>query len=359
MESTVRQLERYVAAQFGDKARLISLGGMSSLEDQGMKGFGYGKPLLLQIEVDGRMVEAVLSTMRGDAYGHQEYWDRAAILMFQHDAAGRMEKHAKPIALGYFDQKGDLHPVREPREFFLISEKVEGYDYFHDLERIRKGDLRETDLEMARNFSRWMARLHSQKKDAPDLYQRRIRDLIGSSECIMGLIDNAYPHPYSGYAEERFLALEQELIRWRYLLNKHTDRLAAVHGDFHPWNVLVTGDGDFTVLDRSRGEWGEPADDLATMGLNYLLFGLYDKPELSGPFEKVFMAYFDEYLEATGDSRILEFMAPFFVFRALVIASPQWYPNHPDSVRQGLFRFMENVLADTRFDYRNVNKYME
>jgi hypothetical protein len=52
-------------------------------------------------------------------------------------------------------------------------------------------------------------------------------------------------------------------------------------------------------------------------------------------------------------------MAPFFVFRALVIASPEWYPDHPSSVRRGLFNLMVNVLEDDVFDWENINKYME
>jgi hypothetical protein len=43
----------------------------------------------------------------------------------------------------------------------------------------------------------------------------------------------------------------------------------------------------------------------------------------------------------------------------LVIASPEWYPNHPLEVRKGLLRFLENVLEDEVFDYVGINKYME
>ncbi len=54
----------------------------------------------------------------------------------------------------------------------------------------------------------------------------------------------------------------------------------------------MTDSGDFWVLDRSRGEYGDAADDVSTMACNYLLYGLYDKPELTGPFEKMYMTFF-------------------------------------------------------------------
>ena len=71
------------------------------------------------------------------------------------------------------------------------------------------------------------------------------------------------------------------------------------------------------------------------------------------------MTFWEEYLERTGDDEILEVIAPFYAFRGLVIANPEWYPNHPLRVRQGLLRFVENVLSEDRFDYRNVSRYLE
>lgn len=359
IDLTKEQLEAYIRRAFGDKAELTGIGEIGSLDEQGMKDFGYGKPLLLNFTVDGQAKQTVLSTMRGDEYGHQFYWDRAAILMFQHETGGRMERHVKPMGMGYVTGSDELHPVIDPKEFFILNEKVEGRDYFVDLERVRKGDFTPGDVDLAKEFARWLARLHSAKLDDQALYFRRIRQTIGASECIMGLIDQAYPSPYDAFPEERFVALEKRLIDWRWKMKKYAHRLSAVHGDFHPWNVIVREGTDFSVLDRSRGEWGEPADDLSTMALNFLLFGIYDTPRLAGDFEKIYMAYFDEYLSRSNDKEVLELMGPFFVFRALVVASPQWYPGHPDAVRQGLFRFMENVLEDEVFDYANINKYME
>ena len=353
------QVERYLQEAFGQGARLTGIGSIGSLDEQGMKGFGYGKPVRILFEVDGERREAVLSSMRGDKYGHQFYWDRAAILMFQYETSAKLKHHVRPVGLGYVDEEDRLHPLHGPREFFILNEKLEGYDYFLDLERIRKGDFRDSDLETARSLSRWLAEIHADKKEDPDLYYRSTRDLIGSSECILGLVDEAYPHPYGLFSDERFLALEKRLLDWRWKLRGYAHRLCAVHGDFHPWNILVRGPSDFSVLDRSRGEWGEPAGDLATMAINYLLYGLYDEPRLTGPFEKLYLACFEEYLDRTGDLECLEVIAPFFVFRGLVIASPEWYPTHPASVRGGLFRFLENVLEDERFDYANINKYME
>ena len=98
---TLEQVERFLRDTFA--ARLTGVGEIGSLDEQGMKDFGYGKPLLVRYEKDGTECQAVLSMMNGDRYGHQFYWDRAAILMFQHDAGKRMPRHVHSLALGYMD----------------------------------------------------------------------------------------------------------------------------------------------------------------------------------------------------------------------------------------------------------------
>ena len=114
---------------------------------------------------------------------------------------------------------------------------------------------------------------------------------------------------------------------------------------------------DFAVLDRSRGEWGEPADDVTAMTINYLLNSLISRGKLQGSFEILFRLFWDTYVEVSGDKEVTETAAPFFAFRGLVVASPVWYPNLSMDVRRSLFRFIENVLDVPRFEPERVNDY--
>ena len=110
-------------------------------------------------------------------------------------------------------------------------------------------------------------------------------------------------------------------------------------------------------MDRSRGEWGEPADDVTAMTINYVFFSLIRWGMLRGPFEVLFRTFWDTYLAKSKDDEVLETTVPFFAFRGLVIASPLWYPDLSITVRKKLFRFIENVLAIQKFNPADVNRY--
>ena len=131
------------------------------------------------------------------------------------------------------------------------------------------------------------------------------------------------------------------------------------HGDFHPWNIMFREGADFTVLDRSRGEWGEAADDVSSITMNYLFYSLQKYGKLAGPFLEMYELFFDNYLERTGDRELLEVIQPFYVFRSLVVASPIWYPNLDPGVRKKLFNFINNILDSDVFDYQDVNSYLQ
>ena len=126
----------------------------------------------------------------------------------------------------------------------------------------------------------------------PGLYARRIRDLMGHGECIMGLIDN-YPSSFEFIDQPLLKKIELACIEWRWRIKHRAHRLCRVHGDFHPYNILFRDGTDFTLLDRSRGEWGEPSDDTSCLSINYLFSSLLSSGKFGGPFERLFMSFWD------------------------------------------------------------------
>jgi hypothetical protein len=80
--------------------------------------------------------------------------------------------------------------------------------------------------------------------------------------------------------------------------------------------------------------------------------------QLAPPFTQLWDVFWHTYMSQTQDVELLAVMAPFFVWRALVLASPHWY-NVPDAVRVALFHFIDNILAAPTFDPTDINTYLE
>jgi aminoglycoside phosphotransferase (APT) family kinase protein len=351
-------LRRYVERVLGPGVELVSVG---ALGEQGAdaKAYGYGRPLRIDCRREGRLERFVLETMDPTPFGHEHVEDRTRVLLWEHRAFNRLPRHARALDVGAFAADGQPFSLSRLAEPFILMEYVDGRGYFEDLTRLRETDaLAELDLARTDALCDYLVDIHGVRGGNPGLYTRRVRELVGDGECIMGLADS-YPARHRFVTAARLEELEMRCVAWRWRLKERTHRLRQVHGDFHPWNILFAEGTQFTVLDRARGEWGEPADDVTSLSMNYLFFSLQRSGRLEGAFETLFQRFWERYLEKTGDRELLEVAAPFFVFRGLVMASPLWYPDLPSGVRESLFAFMKNVLAEEAFDPGRANAYLE
>lgn len=352
------EIEAYLRRRFGAGVRLLAFGPIGQeTTGRALKGYGYGQPIRLTFRSGKTTRRAVLETMSPGPFGHEHLADRAQALLWDYDSYGRLPRHVPALDVGAFTEDGGILSVAPAREFFVLTEWADGESYHLDLERLsRTGRLTRADRTRTAALAVYLAEIHRRKRRQPDLYRRRLRELLGHGECIMGLTDS-YPVPCDFITPDLLRSIEDACNRWRWRLRDRTSRLSQVHGDFHPWNVLFRKGADFTVLDRSRGEWGEPADDVTAMTINYLFFSLQRWGELRGPFEVLFRAFWEEYLRRSRDPGVLDAAAPFFAFRGLVLASPLWYPDLSAGVRRKIFRFIENVLASDHFDPAHINRY--
>jgi hypothetical protein len=141
----------------------------------------------------------------------------------------------------------------------------------------------------AETLARVLLEIHAQPGSHAGAYTRAIRDLLGHGEGIFGLVDS-YPPGVVDAGRPR--AIEEACLAWRWKLRGQTHRLRRTHGDFHPFNIVFAGD--------------------------------------------------------TCD--VLAAVAPFYAWRALVLASPIWYPHLAPQDRDRILSFAERALAADRFD---------
>jgi len=351
-------LEKYLSSLYKGNVIITSINEIGREGTEKLKGFGYGLPYIIRFSVNNEVKSVVLETMSPNSFGHDHFSDRAQNLLWDHSSFNRLPRHVRSVDVGAFTPEGNIISAGEAEEFFIITEFAEGQGYNKDLERLLKtGTLEHADEARAKALAEYLVSIHKVKINAPHLYTRRIRDLIGHGECIMGLIDN-YRTVYEFITEELLQKIEEGSVRWRWKIKGMNHRLCQVHGDFHPWNILFREGTDYTVLDRARGEWGEPADDVATMAINYIFFSIQRHGRLEGVFERLFNVFWDTYFSTTGDKEMLRVIQPFFIWRGLVIGNPLWYPTLPFDRRRKVFNFIENLLGEDEFRPERVNEYL-
>jgi len=356
MKISRRAFERYFFERFGEKARRVS-------EFRSLGKGAHGEGYLFTVETDKGVKEYVLKTVRPEGLGHDYPADRAAMFLLAYDTFNALPGHVKALDVISADGRS-LKSISGGKEYFLLMEKAEGRNYFSDLESFSlKEALSEEDRKKISAMTDYLARLHSKPPrglplSAKSLYARKIRETVGHGECLMGVFDT---YPDGTLPLEEMVEIEQKAVLWRGRLKEKTYRLREVHGDFHPGNIWFERRGrcwKMRLLDRSRGPYGEPADDITALGINFIFFSLMHFDDVRGPYLEALKTFFEEYIRKTGDREVLGVCAPFLAFRGAVVANPVFYPELAPEKRRLIFNFMHNVLSSDTFRPEEVNIYL-
>ncbi len=340
-------LEAYLTKAF-EGTRLVRVERIGS----GAHGTGFS----ITFDTPGGRKEYVLKSLEAEGLGHDYPSDRAAVFLLAFNEYGALPRHVKPLDVLSLQADGSLKSVSGGREYFLLMEKADGVSYFHDLEQMRHKDgLDGRDRERILSLVSYLKEIHSVRKESKALYWRKLRDTIGHGECLMGVFDS-YP---DGVISHREMAdIEKLCVDWRARLKPLHGRLCQVHGDFHPGNIWFKDSGEFVLLDRSRGPWGEAADDVTALTINYIFYSIMYSDRVEGAFLEALTLFYDAYIGSTGDEAILSVVAPFYAFRGAVVANPAFYPALTLKQRLAILGLVRNILAAERFDPAKVNDYM-
>ncbi len=353
------ELEAYLSRLYGKPVRLLKT------EKLGEGFHNAGFRLSLQVgDVEKRIVMRVV---RGDTgWGHDYLGDRAAVLILQHrlfNAAPRGTS-SPSVDVAAILADGTIASVGSGVEFFNLVEEVtaqDGRPYSDDLFEIaRRRSLTERDRRRCLAAARYLVDLHSVKARNDHLYRRHIRDLVGHGEMLMGVADS-YPDPATlGWTSRAELAeIEVKAVEWRNRLKYLGHRLCRIHGDYHPFgNIRFRADDTLMALDQSREEFGEAADDISALTINYIFFSVWHLGDFTGPFEELLHTFFREYLDRTSDRDILNVLPPFYAFRGLVVTHPFYYPDMEYAKRRMMMNFIRNVLDAERFEPASVKGYL-
>jgi hypothetical protein len=340
-------IKSYLRAKFKDAIRI----------DIRKLGAGvHGAGFLIEVQTKEGVNTYVIKGLFPEGLGHDYPSDRAQVFLLDLETYNDLPKHAKAIDVLAEMEDGSIKSIGGGKEYYLLMEKVEGRDYFNDLREFSKKEkLDSEDISKIKAMTSYLAEIHSVKKESRALYWRKIRDIIGHGECLMGVFD-IYPDRTLSY--EEMAEIEKMCVDWRAKLKPKTHRLCQIHGDFHPGNIWFKDDSDFVLLDRSRGPYGDAADDVTALCINYIFFSLMYHGEIKGAYLEGLNLFFEEYVKLTKDKELFEVLAPFFAFRGAVVANPVFYPDLSVDGRNKIFRLVKRVLSAERFEPGKVNYYI-
>ncbi|MBF0345373.1 MAG: phosphotransferase [Nitrospirae bacterium] len=340
--------ERYLKERFGG----ISLKELKRL-GEGVHGAGF----LVEIETPNGIRNYVIKEISSrEDLGHLYPSDRAGVFLLAYDEYGNLPKHVNPVDVLSLHNDGSIKSISGGREYFLLMERAEGVNYFVDLQDMKdKQRLDPADIAKINSMTTYLSDIHAVKIDSKQHYYRKLRDTIGHGECLMGVLDS-YPDAILTFQE--MASIEKKCIDWRARLKPLYMRLSEIHGDFHPGNILFTSPNDFVLLDRSRGPWGDSADDVTALTINYIFASIRYHGKVKGAYYEGLQLFFDRYIELAKDPEIVEVVAPFFAFRGVVVANPKFYPELTPLQRAIIFKFINNVLDADSFEPERVNDYL-
>lgn len=350
LEPSVREIVRAVLAD----AEVLSVAPLrpdTSRAQSSHKAIGYGEPLRVHVRrAGGAEEDLVVHFETPNDFGHDRRADRAANVLLAWDDFPRVPGHVRPLDVGIVVGGRTLRSLRDGGEMYLLTRWVPGAPYAEDLRAIAvRGEATALDHARCAALADALVAIHALPGTHPAAYTRAIRDLLGHGEGIFGIVDGM-PADVPAAPVARLQEIERRCLEWRFRLKDGRARLRRTHGDFHPWNIVFAEGATPVLLDTSRGSQGDPADDVTCLSLNYVFFGLLARPAWPRGYRPLWRAFWERYLERTGDRGVLEAAAPYLAWRGLVMANPAWYPQIDAPTRDALLSFVERALGAERFD---------
>jgi aminoglycoside phosphotransferase (APT) family kinase protein len=343
-----KSIEKYILKLFGKKALSVNIDKLGA----GVQGAGF----LIDVQTKDGPEAYVIKGLFPEGLEHDYPADRAGVFLLDLEEFQNLPKHVRAIDVLAEKKNGSIQSIGGGKEYYLLMEKAEGVHYFNDLKAYAGKDrLEAPDIEKIQSMSSYLARIHAVKKESRALHWRKVRDTIGHGECLMGVFDT-YPDGLITY--EEMAKIEKKCVDWRARLKPRYNRLCQVHGDFHPGNIWFQNSRDFVLLDRSRGPWGDAADDVTALTVNYIFFSICHFGRLEGTYAEALTLFFDRYINQSGDDDLLKVAAPFYAFRGAVVANPVFYPDVSDQNRRRIIHFVNAVLDDSEFRIDKVNEYI-
>jgi hypothetical protein len=350
-------VKKYLEAKEGSKVKILNYEKLGS----GWHGTGYKVKFEVR-SAKSEVKEIVLRTLMPEGFSHDFIADRAKVFVTQHEMAQNIPGHVRSYDVSGYTKSNELISIGDAVEFFQAVEVAEGCSYGADFQRIKdSGILQKDDLRKAKLLGEYLAKLHSKtfkgtKEAEVSIRRRHSRDAIGHGEMMMGVIDT-YPAGFTFISKDDLTEMICKAVRYRESVKDIEYKPCRIHGDFHPGNIIFEG-VRIKLLDSSRELWGDPADDVVSLALNYIWFAVMQSGSFSGPFSMLFKAFWSAYFKNTEHKHISRTFGVHLAFRSVVVAHPVFYGAQTDATRKKIMKLTAKVLTSNSFDPSKIKEYL-
>jgi aminoglycoside phosphotransferase family enzyme len=349
-----RVVQKYLDSREGRRVRILKYEKLGS----GWHGTGY----MIRFRVSSKEKELVLRTLMPSDFSHDYSSDRAKVFILQHEMAHGIPGHVRSYDVAGYEKGGSLVSLGDVSEYFQAVQVARGTPYSHDFQRIKEtGWLLNEDREKAKALASYLLKLHAikfkgTKGSARSLRRRHSRDALGHGEMMIGVVDT-YPDGFKFISKAKLTGIICKAAAFREKIKDIPYIPCRIHGDFHPSNIIFNG-GRISVLDASREVYGDPADDVIAMAINYIWFAVMQSGSFKGPFAELFRIFWSSYFKMAANRHILRTAGIFFAFRGVVVAHPVFYSAQSDDVRRKMMRLVDRLLSASSFNPNRINDYL-
>ncbi len=182
-----------------------------------------------------------------------------------------------------------VHEDRENCLFVMTAAPAEGVNW---KDALLAGNV---DTDVAKRVGALLGGIHQHSSVTDDRIPEELEQ-FADQRCFVQLRIDPYHRATAAVHPELANAIEIEAQR---MLNR---RLALVHGDYSPKNVIVAGSGaaaEVFLLDFEVAHLGNPVFDPAFM-LNHLTLKAIHQPRLAGEYNAAARSFWSAYLNNAG-----------------------------------------------------------